>query len=203
MVSDSRGFLLILAPRKFPLWNISRIANRFLRFVLRRSSFYNSPPITLCIIIRFCAGVFSRLVIPPGAIFFFLHYIFASSFPFGHKVHYYRLSYSFLLFCFSRHSVLLSLRPTSLVHFSPHSLFSRLRFAFVSVNSIFSFSRGTANPSLLHRVFASRFFLLPTAVHLPPIAVFISFSVPRAKLLSTYRAYLYERIESCYGKYNV
>lgn len=58
------------------------------------------------IIIRFCAGVFSRLVIPPGAIFF-LHYIFASSFAFGHKVLYYYIGFliSFSFFTTLRFAV--------------------------------------------------------------------------------------------------
>lgn len=128
------------------------------------------PPRPRILLSVFCVDVLPRFVIPLGAIFFFFSQItfsyFASSFLFGRKVRYYKLSYIF--FVFSYHFVLLSLRPSSPVHFSPHSLFSRLRFAFISVNSIFSFSRGTANPSLLHCTFASRFFLLPTAVHLPP-----------------------------------
>ena len=66
---------------------------------------------------------------------------------------------------------------------SPHLLSSRVRFAFISVNSIFSFSRaGTANPSLLH----FRIWVLPSTNRgSPPFHCyfFITLSLPRAKLL--------------------
>ncbi|KAL0121853.1 hypothetical protein PUN28_006964 [Cardiocondyla obscurior] len=69
----------------------------------------------------------------------------------------------------------------------------------------FLFLAAAANPSLLHRVFASRFFLLPAAVHLSLPLLFLfrflrrvpSFSLPTARIC------MRESNLGCYGKHNV
>lgn len=158
-----------------------RVSSFFILFDFSHSSR------VLLIIFAFAFSSFSpeRVSLPPFFFFITLSRTVCHRFFFGRKAFFFVFHttlfccpYAHLLFCTS-----------------PHSLSFRLRFAFATGNSIFSFSFGTtANPSLLHCVFASRFSYQSRLLSLPlPFLFFFSFFISpfalRTKLFSA-SAYL-------------